>query len=547
MIGSGYAAIILRPPPRWLLAALALLAALFASTPSASAATDFASAERAMRAYYSPIFRGLAESAPAPRPTGGPLPSSVAGVPLPKPPPTTQSTPSTYLHAPDGGKDIYLLRFYAERYGALEECNIEEFTSTADPTRRIRYGEALACGDHISGVAATGLGEPALTPHNPTLAPVGLSLNSVFTIHKPGESGGFNYDNTIYERTAEDQLEQIYGYFTLDIDNGQWLTAPDEAYGDGAQIRCRGIYTTRLTCEIISIPFPFIYDDIYECRTGDICQASKGLPATVQAQIASATNYSNQVVANAQDTFARNLVAAQDAAAALAESAADQAAGATYGGTAPAQDVDEAQRDQSRATEETLWDTWATNESAISRANASGANSVRLTTPAGVTKRYTTRSYLPSGLTDAERALCRAHPFSCLTIENSRRFAVASTRNRFSARELAAGQMDGIADAYRHCIWIGSASLQMADDLARQFGEAHEDHGRLPNETRTHYSLAKAMDLHNNNEGILEPFTATTFGRRAFQKANGCEGDARGGVLWHIKPTRNFSAPGQGT
>lgn len=95
-----------------------------------------------------------------------------------------------------------------------------------------------------------------------------------------------------------------------------------------------------------------------------------------------------------------------------------------------------------------------------------------------------------NNLRQAEKEFLWAHPFAAADFNSNASTALEEAQKRFAAASLH----NGSGDAFRHCFWSAMNARDQGKELAKMFGDAHEDFsGNPPDE--------KAMDLHNNGVG----------------------------------------------
>jgi hypothetical protein len=93
-------------------------------------------------------------------------------------------------------------------------------------------------------------------------------------------------------------------------------------------------------------------------------------------------------------------------------------------------------------------------------------------------------------LKTAEKEFVWAHPVAAANFNANASRALEEAKKRFAGSSLH----NGSGDAFRHCFWSAMNARDEGKDLAKQFGDAHEDFmGNPPAE--------KTMDLHNNGVG----------------------------------------------
>lgn len=94
-------------------------------------------------------------------------------------------------------------------------------------------------------------------------------------------------------------------------------------------------------------------------------------------------------------------------------------------------------------------------------------------------------------LKKAEKEFLWSHPLAAADFNSNASTALEEAQKRFSSATLH----NGSGDAFRHCFWSAMNVRDQGKDLAKMFGDAHEDFdGNPPDE--------KAMDLHNNGVGF---------------------------------------------
>ena len=93
-------------------------------------------------------------------------------------------------------------------------------------------------------------------------------------------------------------------------------------------------------------------------------------------------------------------------------------------------------------------------------------------------------------LKKAEKEFVWRHPVAAAEFNSNATTALKEAQKRFSAGSLH----NGSGDAFRHCFWSAMNARDEGKELAKGFGDAHEDFdGNPPKE--------KTMDLHNNRVG----------------------------------------------
>jgi hypothetical protein len=95
-----------------------------------------------------------------------------------------------------------------------------------------------------------------------------------------------------------------------------------------------------------------------------------------------------------------------------------------------------------------------------------------------------------SNLHDAERNFIWAHPGAAIDFDSNANVARHEAVRRFAS----SGRHNGSADAFRHCFWSSMNARDQGRELAKEFGDAHENFAGNP-------AAEKAMDLHNNGVG----------------------------------------------
>ena len=112
-------------------------------------------------------------------------------------------------------------------------------------------------------------------------------------------------------------------------------------------------------------------------------------------------------------------------------------------------------------------------------------------------------------LNNAEKDFLFWHPIAAVAFNSNASTALEVAGKRFGPTTLH----NGSGDAFRHCYWSAMNARDQGAELARKFGEAHEDWvGNPPAE--------KAMDLHNNGQGFT--IGSTYFGSSDRQLAVLC-------------------------
>jgi len=93
-------------------------------------------------------------------------------------------------------------------------------------------------------------------------------------------------------------------------------------------------------------------------------------------------------------------------------------------------------------------------------------------------------------LKDKEKEFLWSHPIAAADFNSNSSTALSEARKRFSAATLH----NGSGDAFRHCFWSAMNARDQGKELAKNFGDAHEDFDGNPTNEKT-------MDLHNNGVG----------------------------------------------
>ncbi|MBI5441233.1 MAG: hypothetical protein HY900_08490 [Deltaproteobacteria bacterium] len=94
-------------------------------------------------------------------------------------------------------------------------------------------------------------------------------------------------------------------------------------------------------------------------------------------------------------------------------------------------------------------------------------------------------------LNQAEKDFLFWHPLAAIDFNSNATTALQEAKKRFSA----ASQHNGSGDAFRHCFWSAMNARDQGVDLAKKFGDAHEDWIGNP-------VAEKTMDLYNNSVGF---------------------------------------------
>jgi hypothetical protein len=94
-------------------------------------------------------------------------------------------------------------------------------------------------------------------------------------------------------------------------------------------------------------------------------------------------------------------------------------------------------------------------------------------------------------LNPSERDFVCWHPFAAVDFNSNAEVALKEAQRRFGAATLH----NGSGDAFRHCFWSAMNARDQGKELAKAFGDAHEDWSGNP-------ANEKTMDLHNNGIGF---------------------------------------------
>lgn len=94
-------------------------------------------------------------------------------------------------------------------------------------------------------------------------------------------------------------------------------------------------------------------------------------------------------------------------------------------------------------------------------------------------------------LNTAEKDFVFWHPLAAISFNANASTALEEAQKRFGPSTLH----NGSGDAFRHCFWSAMNARDQGAELARRFGEAHEDWTGNP-------AAEKTMDLHNNSVGF---------------------------------------------
>lgn len=173
--------------------------------------------------------------------------------------------PKSIVGAP--GNPLYLGQIYGSRDGRIVGCNIEIISWSPAPSLGIDYGLAMACNDSgIRGQAISHLGEFYPRPLHP------LQSGEFFSVAGAANTPA-QWKTKPYTRNSDDQLEQIYAFFSLSIDGAgsTWQTTPTVG-GTAYDIQCSPTGQSTITCAMVTLPFAFIPEGT-NCVTGALCQA----------------------------------------------------------------------------------------------------------------------------------------------------------------------------------------------------------------------------------------------------------------------------------
>lgn len=389
------------------------------------------------------------------------------------------------------GMEIYLGQIYASKpgSGAIIGCNIALVTDTPAPTRGMRFGSQAQCNDpSISGTGISHLGE---------FYPSALTALKAGSFYAVGGDNVWRGAEHLYTRRTEDQLEQIYAFFSFDISipGAKWTTTPTVG-GAAYDIQCAGLNTSRITCAVVTLPFPFLPTSA-DCATGGICEVGCTARSAARNTLAPVADLDNQ--------------------AALLQDQLDAQVDAVVG----IGDPDEQGPDEQLPELPTIED--RTTDRAL-RATACAAGVIvnpLIGVPAEVA--YCTSGVIRESLipiVGPVRAAQRAR--ACFKADRARREVTREQRRRFTTK--AANRYGGIADAFRHCAWSGRMTQTMGTKWATKFGDLHER--KTPNP-----QPEKNMDLHNNEIGRGYGRFTENMSDRARKLWDYCETAARDGGL----------------
>lgn len=152
-------------------------------------------------------------------------------------------------------------------------CYFEVFTGTPHASRQITYGAAWQCNQPwVRGAVAAGLGglnyadgsfnEHALRPGDESYVPTDEGWTPTKTL----------YIKKSFTREFETQLEDLYGYIDLKIDdphstNDAFFGQPS-AEGAYRSYKCNHANAQDVACEIITAPFSFVPTNDTNCDNG---------------------------------------------------------------------------------------------------------------------------------------------------------------------------------------------------------------------------------------------------------------------------------------
>ena len=94
-------------------------------------------------------------------------------------------------------------------------------------------------------------------------------------------------------------------------------------------------------------------------------------------------------------------------------------------------------------------------------------------------------------LNESEKSFLWWHPLAAIDFNQNATVALAEAKKRFGKSTLH----NGSGDAFRHCYWSAMNARDQGEQIAREFGEAHENWAGNPADE-------KKMDLHNNSVGF---------------------------------------------
>lgn len=93
-------------------------------------------------------------------------------------------------------------------------------------------------------------------------------------------------------------------------------------------------------------------------------------------------------------------------------------------------------------------------------------------------------------LSPDEKEFILANPIAAIYFKKNADIALDEAKKRFAGQTL----LNGAGDAFRHCFWSAMNCWDQGIELARKFGEAHENWTGNP-------AAQKSMDLYNNEVG----------------------------------------------
>ena len=124
--------------------------------------------------------------------------------------------------------------------------------------------------------------------------------------------------------------------------------------------------------------------------------------------------------------------------------------------------------------------------------------------------------YAPNQLNVVEKTLAKNHPIAAAKANWARNTANTVTAGLFGSNWNSDNTRE---NAFKHCLWNALMAYSMGEDLARQFGEAHE-YGMMEN-----YPESTKMDLHNNEVGyslVVAPPTPDELSKAALARYAAC-------------------------
>lgn len=432
-------------------------------------------------------------------------------------------------------------------------CQYEIWTGTPRATRTIEIGMSWYCNQSwLRGgisVAGAGTNRPDGTIAESSLQRPDGSYVNTFTNVGDQVNRTYAY-SVLYDRTFELQLEHLYGFLNLYVDNPQGqdgIFGQPSVAGAYSSYSCNQANKPTVICEFITDPFAFIPTENTQCTNGDVCASLADVLSDPIARTDPATIY-RQIIGDRDDPVLTQLATAQD----LAIDALPEVNLAAKEIVAP-------------AAEEQIWQLYAQEMDAADAAFAQGARIVS----------SNELSFAPDGLlrvqpgqraiydldgfnmNAAEKKWCSASAsrlYRCYQIRRTADYAIKAAETWFPESQPIDGSR---GNAHQHCTWIGVLAYRWKNgDEARQAGERHEDKPRDAGDSIREYRMHKAMDIHNNNEGI---YRASLIGPPTIppdprfhgyvEVSNACRAQAKaGGALWMWKPKRikNFDVDGGG-